>query len=81
MGRDHGTGATAAAASVPICFQSRRTSPLPSGWTRLLRKITAVWLSGSIQSDVPVKPVWPKPVPGRNPSPRLPEYGVRTSQP
>ncbi len=57
------------------------TLPLPLGWTRLLRKITAVWLSGSIQIDVPVKPVWPKFLPRGNAWPRLREYPVSTSQP
>ena len=33
------------------------TSPLPSGCTRLLRNTTNISLAGSIQIDVPVKPV------------------------
>ncbi len=49
-----------AAATAEATRPRRRvTLPLPSGWTRLLRKTTAVPLSGSSQSDVPVKPVWP----------------------
>src|SRR4030095_4400289 len=36
------------------------TSPPPSGWTRLERKMTNTRVAGSIQIDVPVNPVWPK---------------------
>ena len=73
--------ATPSAASVATRLRSLLTLPLPSGWTRLERKITAVSEGGSIQIDVPVKPVWPKPAVLENRSPRLPEYAVATSQP
>ena len=46
---------------------------LPSGCSRLLRKMTAVLLRGSIHSDVAVKPVWPKLSPRGNNLPRLVE--------
>ena len=42
--------------------------------------ITAVRLEGSIQSDVPVKPVWPTPPAGKR-SPRLETIFDWTSQP
>ena len=48
------------------------TSPLPSGCTRFERKTTQVFVSGSIQSDVPVKPVWPN-EPSGSSSPRFDE--------
>src|SRR5207248_6123427 len=69
-----------AATSVATWPRKRLILGLAFGWTRLLRKITAVWLVGSIQRDVPVKPVWPKP-PSENSSPRFDEYEVRTSHP
>jgi hypothetical protein len=53
---------------------------LPSGWTRFERKTTNVSLAGSIQSEVPVKPVWPNEPAGKR-SPRLVEKDVCKSQP
>ena len=46
-----------------------RRRPCPSGWTRLERRMTNVRELGSIQSEVPVNPVWPK-EPGGKRSPR-----------
>ena len=62
----------AEAAIVATRARSGVTSPLPSGWTRLDRNTTNIRVTGSIQSDVPVKPVWPKEPIGSS-SPRLPE--------
>ena len=56
------------------------TSPRPSGCTRFERNTTNTRDAGSIQSDVPVKPVWPNEPSGRN-SPRFDEYDESTSQP
>src|ERR1051325_3376963 len=56
------------------------TSPLPSGCTRLLRKITKELLAGSIQIDVPVNPVWPNDPSGKR-SPLFEEKVVARSQP
>ncbi len=56
------------------------TSPLPSGCTRLERKITKVRVNGSIQIEVPVNPVWPNDPIGSS-SPRLPEKLESMSQP
>src|SRR5206468_4283656 len=58
-------------AIVVTCPRNLVTLPLPSGWTRLLRKMTADSLPGSIQMDVPVKPVWPKLLPDGKALPRL----------
>ena len=60
----------AAATIVETRARSRMTSPLPSGWTRLERKTTKLSEAGSIQSDVPVKPVCPKEPTGKR-SPRF----------
>src|SRR5207244_5303457 len=56
------------------------TSPLPSGCTRLLRKIRKLSLAGSIQIDVPVKPVWPNEPSGKK-SPLFVEKLLAMSQP
>ncbi len=56
------------------------TSPLPSGCTRLLRKMTKESLAGSIQIEVPVNPVWPN-EPSGNRSPLFDEKLVAMSQP
>ena len=45
------------AAIVATRARSGVTSPLPSGCTRFDRKTTNILVAGSIQSDVPVKPV------------------------
>src|ERR1019366_2751214 len=55
-----------------ILARSGVTSPAPSGCTRLDRKITKTLVAGSIQIDVPVKPVWPNEPMGRK-SPRFAE--------
>ena len=47
----------AAAAIVATRARSGVTSPLPSGCRRLERKMTYAFEEGSIQSEVPVKPV------------------------
>ena len=44
---------------MPKSVCSANTLPVPSGCTRFDRKITNVSEKGSIQIDVPVKPVWP----------------------
>ena len=67
-----GSASIADAAMVAIRARSGVTSPLPSGWTRFDRNTTNIRVAGSIQSDVPVKPVWPNDPIGRS-SPRLPE--------
>jgi hypothetical protein len=67
-----GTVSIADAAIVATRARSGVTSPLPSGWTRLDRNTTNIRVNGSIQSDVPVKPVCPKDPIGSS-SPRLPE--------
>ena len=67
-----GTVSIADAAIVATRARSGVTSPLPSGWTRLDRKTTNIRVNGSIQSDVPVKPVCPNDPIGSS-SPRLPE--------
>ncbi len=56
------------------------TSPRPSGCTRFDRNTTNTRVAGSIQSDVPVNPVWPNDPSGSN-SPRLAEYDESMSQP
>ena len=63
---------SAEAATVATRARSGVTSPLPSGWTRFDRNTTNIPVSGSIQSDVPVKPVWPNEPTGSS-SPRLDE--------
>src|SRR5260221_6936445 len=50
---------TASAANVASVACKGRMLPWPSGCTRLERKIQNVSEKGSIQSDVPVNPVWP----------------------
>ena len=50
------------------------------GFTRLVSKMTKRSRSGSIQSDVPVKPVWPK-LSGEKYLPAEEIGGVGTSQP
>jgi hypothetical protein len=64
---------TASAASVPSVRRSGLASPLPSGCTRLLKKIKNERAAGSIQTLVPVKPVWPNDAPAGNQRPRGPE--------
>src|SRR5688572_7365943 len=62
----------AAAATVATLPRRGVTSPVPSGWRRLERKITYPPDDGSIHKLVPVNPVWPyEPIGNR--SPRLPE--------
>ena len=51
---------SASAVRVPIFLRSGTTLPLPSGCRRLQRNIRNVFELGSIQADVPVKPVCPK---------------------
>ena len=62
----------AEAATVAMRARSGVTSPLPSGWTRFERNTTYNSVSGSIQIDVPVKPVCPNDPIGRS-SPRFDE--------
>ncbi len=69
---DAGTSVSAEATRVAIRARSGTTSPLPSGWTRFDRNTTNVSVAGSIQIDVPVKPVWPN-EPSGNSSPRFDE--------
>ena len=71
---------TAAAATVATRARSGVTSPFPSGWTRFDRKMTNISVAGSIQMDVPVKPVWPNDPIGSS-SPRLEENVESMSQP
>ena len=75
-----GTLVTAVAATVATRARSGVTSPLPSGWTRFDRNTTNISVAGSIQSDVPVKPVWPNDPIGSS-SPRFEENDESTSQP
>ena len=60
------------AATVATRARSGVTSPLPSGCTRFDRKTTNSFVAGSIQSDVPVKPVCPN-EPSGSSSPRFDE--------
>ena len=70
--RPAGRSMTAAAASVATRPRRATTCPPPSGCTRFERKTTNVWLDGSTQIDVPVKPVWPN-EPTGNRAPRFAE--------
>src|SRR5947208_16620342 len=79
-GFGNGGATMLAATTVATCPPSRLMLPFACGWTRLLKKITAVSLPGSIQMLVPVNPVWPKLPKGKN-SPRLDENEVCTSHP
>ncbi len=47
----------AAATTFATRLRSGATLPLSSGWTLLVKKTTIVFVSGSIQTDVPVYPV------------------------
>src|SRR5688572_32520730 len=71
------SSSSAAAASVETIPRRRVTSPRPSGWRRFDRNTTHVPLDGSIQSDVPVKPVCPKEPYGKR-SPRFRENALAT---
>ena len=62
----------AEAAMVATRARTGVTSPLPSGWTRFDRKMTYTPVRGSIHTEVPVHPVWPK-EPGGSSSPRFDE--------
>jgi hypothetical protein len=53
---------------------------LPSGCTRFDRNTTNISVAGSIQIEVPVKPVWPKEPMGSS-SPRFDENVESMSQP
>ena len=75
-----GRPVTAAAATVATRARSGVTSPLPSGWTRFDRKTTNIPVDGSIQIDVPVKPVCPKEPIGSS-SPRFDENAESMSHP
>ncbi len=75
-----GTDSIADAATVATRARSGVTSPLPSGCSRLDRKITNIRVAGSIHSDVPVNPVWPNDPSGSS-SPRFDENAESTSQP
>ena len=75
-----GQGSSAVAATVATRARSGVTSPLPSGCTRFDRNTTNRPVAGSIQRDVPVKPVWPNDPIGSS-SPRLAEYAESKSQP
>ena len=59
------------AAIVAIRLRSLTTFPLPSGCTRFVKMMTAMRVGGSIQIDVPVKPVCPKPAVFEKTSPRF----------
>ena len=78
--RPPGTSVIAAAATVAIRARRSTTSPCPSGCRRLDKTMTNVRLDGSIQSDVPVKPVCPND-PSGSKSPRLEERLESMSQP
>ena len=67
-----GTSVTADATIVARRARNGVTSPDPSGCTRLARDTMYIRVAGSIQSDVPVKPVWPN-EPSGNSSPRFDE--------
>ena len=75
-----GFPSSADATMVATLLRTGVASPLPSGWTRLLRKMTAVWDAGSNQIEVPVKPVWPKVEPLGKSSPRFELKAVSQSQ-
>src|SRR5436190_8658401 len=75
-----GVSSIADATTVATFARSGVTSPLPSGWTRFERKTTKVCDVGSIQIDVPVKPVCPND-PNGNSSPRFDEKEVLMSHP
>ena len=75
-----GTSTSDDAATVATRARSGVTSPLPSGCTRFERNTTNTRVAGSIQSDVPVNPVWPNDPSGSN-SPRFAEYDESRSQP
>ena len=68
------------AAMVAMRARSGVTSPRPSGCTRFDMKTTNARVSGSIQSEVPVKPVCPN-EPSGNSSPRFDENDESMSQP
>jgi hypothetical protein len=55
-----GTGRIASTAASVICACRLITLPSALGWTRLLAKYTNRSSSGSIHSDTPVYPPWPK---------------------
>ena len=71
---------TAVAATVATRARSGVTSPFPSGCTRFDRKMTNMPVDGSIQIDVPVKPVCPNDPTGSS-SPRFDENAESMSQP
>ena len=75
-----GSSVSADAAIVATRARSGVTSPLPSGWTRFDMNTTNILVAGSIHSEVPVKPVWPKDPSGRS-SPRLAAKDESMSQP
>ncbi len=50
------------------------------GWTLLDSSTTYVFVTGSIQREVPVKPVWPNEPTGKS-SPRFEEKGESMSKP
>ena len=64
------TSVMADATIVAIFPRSGITFPDSSGWLRFVRRMTTVRVSGSIQRDVPVQPVWPKEPAGKR-SPRF----------
>ena len=68
------------ATTVATRARSGVTSPLPSGCTRFDRNTTNVFVTGSIQMEVPVKPVWPNDPMGSS-SPRFDENDESMSQP
>jgi hypothetical protein len=75
-----GASVIADATTVATRARSGVTSPFPSGCTRLDRKTTNVLVTGSIQMDVPVKPVWPNDPTGSS-SPRFDEKLESMSHP
>ncbi len=77
-----GGGGSRRAEATTVATWPRRavTLPPPAGCTRLDRNTTNVSDAGSIQSEVPVKPVWPY-EPTGNRSPRFEEYRESMSHP
>ena len=71
---DAAAGTVVSADAATVATRARRgvTSPVPSGCTRFDMKITNRPVAGSIQTDVPVNPVWPNDPIGSS-SPRLDE--------
>src|SRR5260370_8934769 len=70
----------AAATAVATLARNEIADPFARGWTALVKRMMYVCVVGSIQSEVPVNPVWPNDPTGSS-SPRFDENGESISQP